>query len=151
MLSLLTLGVYKQPMTDGMCGLCVSPDKLCVCACRRFTSPPCLSPAPVQTCLPRACPWRVHCPVSKQSASGCKQSFHKAEDKKRWTATQRGVADELSYIRKGIVVREVLCLIKVYNLTNAYTFGHTDTHAVRHSFDIYFRDVLIRIFLVTVI
>lgn len=79
--SLLTLGVYKQRMTDSMCGLCIFPDKLCVCACRLFSSPPCLSPAPVQTCLPRARPWRVRCPVSKPSASGREQSFHKSEEK----------------------------------------------------------------------
>lgn len=37
----------------------------------------------------------------------------------------------------------------MYNLTNAYTFWHTDTRAVRHTFNIFFRDVLIRTLLVT--
>lgn len=79
-LSLIFLGlvphsVDKQWIIDGLCGLCMFPDMLCVCACRHSTSLPCLNPALVQTCLLLAWPWRVHCPVSKLSVSKHIQSF----------------------------------------------------------------------------
>lgn len=35
------------------------PKMFFICACRPSTSPPCLSLAPVRTCLPLACPWKV--------------------------------------------------------------------------------------------
>lgn len=97
-----------------MCGLCIFPDKLCVCACRLSSSPPCLSPAPVQTCLPRACPWRVRCPASKPSASGASNHFPNQKRRKvKMDGNTMGKSTGtpvykkyILYIRKGIILRE---------------------------------------------
>ncbi len=129
-------------MIDSVCGLCIFPDMFCVCACRPSTFPPCLSPAPVQTCLPPACPWRVHCPASKLSVSRHMQLFQESKDKRRWTAERQLECQiakvwsrekrETLVFKKGNHSKRRIQL-KEYNLTHACSFGHTDTHANIHS------------------
>lgn len=86
----ISCGVYKQGLTDSVCGLCMFPDMFRIFARRPSTSPPCLSHAPVQTCLPLACPWKVRCLANKLSVSRHLQSIRGAGDKRRWTAEGQG-------------------------------------------------------------
>lgn len=126
-------------MIDSVCGLCIVLDMFCICACRPSTSPPCLSRAPVQTCLQLACPWRVRCPANKLSVSRHMQS----EEKRGRTAERQGECqivkseEQTEERKRKRIIQEkdmINSSLMEYNLTHACSFGHTDTHTYKHTF-----------------
>lgn len=111
-----------------VCGLYMFPDMCSVSAYRPSTSPPCLNPAPVQTCLPPACRWRVRCPASKPSVSRRKPLFQQSsrQGESDSTGARRNVCLD---IREPFKEKNV----KKYNLTHACSCRRTDTDSDIHT------------------